>query len=149
MTVRTPALSPLQVAIATRLEGDAPLAAELATIVGSAPPIPAVFSLGTAPKDHPTPLIELGDVAEGAWLTFSKGGNVDRQTLVIVTPRSEGIPKVASIYGHLVRLLESTPLVVAGHVVALARLELVTVYNDPNGTDTRGIVRFTVQSLNA
>lgn len=141
MTNRASTLSPYQEALAAALEADALLVAELA-----APD--AIFSLGTVPKDQPTPFLELGDVSERALSTFGKGGNLTEQTIVIVSPREEGIPKVAKIYARLV-WLENTPIAIAGHVVALSRVEITTIYNDPNGTDTRGIVRYTVQSHNA
>lgn len=149
MATRTSALTPLQAAIATRLEGDVPLAGELASVVGVGPPaIPAIFSLGTVPKDQPTAFLEIGDSAETSFSTFNKGGNRNVEGITIVSPRADGKMRVARIYAHLVRLLETVPLVVAGHVVALARVEIVTIYSDPNGTDLRGIVRLTVESLN-
>lgn len=141
-TGRVAAVDPLQTALADLLLGDAPLTATLAS-AGS------IFSIGTVPKDAPLPLIQLGDVGETSWLMFGKAGNRTQQTITIIAPRTGGVPGVAKIYAHLVRLLEGGTLVVVGHAVAMQRVELVSIFNDPNGTDVRGVVRFTVDSQNA
>ena len=141
-TTRASALADIQTAIDTLLTGDAPLGAELASAS-------SVYDLGTVPKDAPIPLIELGDVGESSFLTFGKGGNRTEMTIVIISPRADGKMRVARIYAHLIRLLENGTLVVAGHVIATSRVTFVTAFNDPNGTHIRGIVRVTLQSLNA
>lgn len=146
MPVRVPAVTPYHEGIDALLSGDALLVADLAVRADGAI---SIYSLGTVPKNAPTPFLELGDVTELAWRQFMRGGNRTSQRIIIVAPRADGIPGVAKIYAHLVRLLEGGALAIAGHEIATADVELLTTYNDPNGTDIRGIVQFTVQSSNA
>lgn len=140
MPGRVSAANDLQTAIDTVFTGDAQLGALIDD---------RIFSIGTVPKDAVAPLIELGESREGAWMMFAKGGNENVETMTIVSPRKLGKPGVLAIFAHVVRLLDRQRITVAGHTVAIASVDLITVFPDPNGDELRGVVEYRVRSLNA
>lgn len=106
-----------------------------------------VYSFGTVPKEPVAPYVELGDSAERAGAAaFMQGGNVSEETLTIVTPRRDGKPGVAAVLAAMTDALDGVALDVDGHTVLAARLELVTVFPDPDVTNLRGVCRLTVSS---
>jgi hypothetical protein len=135
---RRAAMGPLQVAIDTVVMGDV-------TLVGRIDD--RAYSLGTVPKDVVAPWLEYGDSNENALGTFGRGGNVNEETITITVDRTEGKLLIADIYDDLVRLFDLQPIAIEGHATVRARVELVTVFNDPDGIHTRGVVRLRVQSL--
>lgn len=134
---RRSAMAPLQVAIDTALQ----LAPTFTAIFGD-----RVYSLGTVPKDPPTSYVELGESAERSAGVFMQGGNTSEETLTLVTERRAGKMGSGLALAALVDALDGRRLTIDGHRMLSGRVELVTVFADPDTAHMRTVCRYTVVS---
>jgi len=134
---RLSAAGPLQLAIDAALLADVAIVARI---------VDRAYSVGTTPKDTPLPYVEYGDSAEASSGTFGRGGNEGTEELTVIVDRTGGKPAVLALYGDIQRVLETGPVTIAGHQIVRLRVELVTVYADPDGLSVRGVVRCRVIS---
>lgn len=137
MIRRRSAMGPLQLALDTALQGTASVTA----IVGD-----RVYSLGTVPKDAPVPYVELGDSSERSSGYFGQGGNINDETLTIVTPKAGGKVAAGEALAAITDALDRRALPMDGHAMLSGRLELITVFVDPDVTNVRSVCRYTVTS---
>lgn len=106
-----------------------------------------VYSLGTVPKTPRAPYVELGDSTERASNMFALGGSTNEEVLTIVSPRAKGKPGVGEILAAIVDAFEKQPLYIQGQRAAHGvRVELVTIFPDPDEANLRGVCRLTVLS---
>jgi hypothetical protein len=138
---RRSAMGALQVAIDDALAGNPAFVALVDT---------RVYSLGTVPKDPDTiaaaPYVELGDSAERATGYFGTGGNTNDETITIVTPRADGKPGAARVLVALMDALDGRRIPCDGHTVLSGRVELLTMFVDPDVAHIRTVCRYTAQS---
>lgn len=134
---RRSAVGALQVAIDDALQASS----EFVALVGV-----RVYSLGTVPKDATPPYVELGDSAERSSGVFMQGGNANDETMTLVTPAKDGKPGAALVLSALVDALDEQRIPIEGHVVLSARVELLTMFVDPDVATIRTVCRYSLTS---
>lgn len=122
------AVWPLREAIDTTLLGDA----TYNTLIGG-----RAFDDGDKPESAALPFHTYGNPTEGGFETFSTDGN-DGTSLLHCYGRDS--KEVATMYGHINRLLNNQTITVTGHVVLRMSTSLLSISQDPSGA-SHGVVR--------
>lgn len=132
----TTAAWPVQVAVASALEADAPLVALLGSWGGS----PAIYS-GQAPEGAPFDRVILGEPAERDFDALMRRGNEGTLLLDVYTLSPANAAALA-IYGRLVAALDAVPLALTGHALLTGRVSLVTAFGDPDSGGRHLVARY-------